>query len=219
VKLAAGIVILCALLAAGGAAAATAPAKKHTTAGNAEAKASLLTIKDFGSGFTKTKPGTLGVQLSCSGYTPTASGLVEIGSASSPNFSGGSAGPFVIQETSVFATAKQAAAYWKRAVKPGLIRCVAETLNAVSTKGIKVKILSEGPLSVAKVGPMSTDYRVVATLTSKTQTLKTYFDVLLVGSGRTLSEVTVSSFVSPVPKNLEHALALIVEHNISAPTA
>ena len=74
-------------------------------------------------------------------------------------------------------------------------------------------------MTITKVAPLTTAYRVVATLTSPKQKLKTYFDVMLVGSGSTLSEITVSSFVSAVPLKFEQALAKIVGDSITVPCA
>jgi hypothetical protein len=207
------------LATAGGALAANTPTAKHTGAGTSTANASLITLKVLGKGWTATKSTAGGLQVTCKGYQPSMQGLTETGAATSPSFSGGTGGPFIVQLTSVFKSAGQASALWNRAVKPGLIACVTQTLETVTAKGIKVTVSSQGPLKLAKVLPMTAAYRVVATLASKKQKLKTYFDVILVASGETVSEITISSFVSSVPANFEHALALIVAHNISIPTA
>ena len=68
---------------------------------------------------------------------------------------------------------------------------------------------------------MTSAYRVVASLSSAKRSYKRtlYFDVIMVGHGKTLSEITISSFVSPVPANVEAALATIVARKIGAQTA
>jgi hypothetical protein len=208
------------LLAAG--AAAAGPTVRDTPAGAAAARISLLSTTDLGKGWTTVgKAGTSGLQVDCPGWEPSEKGIVQTGSASSPDFTGGTSGPFIVQLTSVYASAAEASALWSRAVKPGLIRCIAQTLDSITAKGIKVKILSQGPLAVQKVGAMSAAYRVVADLTStKTgRRLKTYFDVLLVGHGKTLSEITLSTFGGAVPSKVEYALAFVVYRRISLPIA
>jgi hypothetical protein len=194
-------------------AAAAGPTVKHTARGNAAAKASLITLADLGSGWkAATNTGSIGLQLNCSGYAPSGKGIVETGSASSPDFTGGAGGPFILQVTSVYA---------KRGVRPGLVRCASQTLETITAKGIQVKILSQGALPVTPVGSLTAGYRVVADLYSaKTKkTLKTYFDVVLVGRGKMLSEITISTFGSAVPAKVEYALATIAYRQSGLPVA
>ena len=48
---------------------------------------------------------------------------------------------------------------------------------------------------------------------------KLYFDVVLVGRGSTLSELSMTSFLAPVPAKVELALAKLVASRIGVPTA
>jgi hypothetical protein len=193
-----------------GAAAAGIPALKHTPAGMKTAVSSLLTLKDLGRGWTAQKAtSSTGIRLSCNGFPVSGAGVVEIGSAESPSFKGGTTGPFVLQQTSVYETTKDANTWWNRGVKPGLITCVAQSLAPLAAQGIKVTITSQGKLPMASVGDRLAAYRVVATLSTTNGKRKTYFDVVLVQSGRTITEVSYSSLVKPVPANFEHAVALI----------
>lgn len=201
-----------------GGAAAAGPSLRRTTAGNKRAKASLLSAASLGKGWTASKPVSGGLQLSCPGWEPSGSGIVETGGASLPSLS--QSGVIIGQMTSVYASAGQADTLWRRAVKPGLLGCVRQALEAVSSvpnEKITVKVLSQGPLAITKVGPYTAGYRVVGELTSKQNKLKTYFDVILVGRAATLSEITVSSFVDPVPAEVEYALAKIVYRQIGLP--
>src|SRR3954466_3005327 len=104
--------------------AAAAPAMHHTAAGTAVAKSTLLTKVDLGKSWTST-PATSqqGVNLGCKGFQPSGAGIVETGIATSPKFSFGTtgAGPFVAQNSSVYATTGQANLYWSRAVKAMLL--------------------------------------------------------------------------------------------------
>jgi hypothetical protein len=201
-------------------AAAAAPKAKHTSAGNAAAAVSLITISDLGKGWTAGKAGTPGLKLVCPGWAPSGKGVVETGVAGSPSFSASPSGPFLSQTTSVYGSAGQASAYWKRAVQPGLVTCVAQTVDALKAQGIKVKILSQGNLPVAKASNLTAGYRAVARLTAaKATPKKLFFDVVLVGKGDALSEITLTSFAAPVPPKVENALATLVAHRIGTPTA
>jgi hypothetical protein len=99
-------------------------------------------------------------------------------------------------------------------VRPGLITCVAQTLKTITTRGIRVAITSQGALPISNVADRTAGYRVAATLSSKKQKLKTYFDVVLVESGSTIYEITFSSLVSPVPANFERGVALIIAKRV-----
>lgn len=199
-------------------AAAAEPAVKLDTTGNSAARSSLLSAAALGTKYWKgTAPGKTGLQLSCSGWQPSGAGIVETGAADVPALVSGNV--TLGQMTSVYGSSTQADTLWHRAVQPSLIACVRQTVEEVSsasTQKITVKVLSQGPLAVTKVGPLTSGYRVVADLTSKVRTLKLYFDVLLVGRDATLSEITISSFGADVPASVEHALAKIVFDNIGA---
>ena len=85
-----------------------------------------------------------GVPLTCQVMQPNGKGIVETGAASSPSFSSTTAGPFVQQNSSVFATAGQANTWWRRAVTPSLLTCAAQTIDALAAKGVKVVAHLEG---------------------------------------------------------------------------
>lgn len=215
------LVVLACALTVTAAASATAPAAKHTAAGNKTAKSSLLTVSVLGKGWKSSGATATGLVLSCPGFQPSGKGIVETGVASTGSLSTGSVGPFVSQATSVYGSAGQAAKYWARAVKPGLIKCVAQTVEAIGAQGVKVSITKQGNLPLTKVVDMTSAYRVVATLSSAKRHYKRqlYFDVIVLGQGKTLSEITISSIVSPVPAKVEAALATIVAHKLGAQTA
>jgi hypothetical protein len=212
------LALMVAALTAGAAAAASAPPRaEHTSAGTKLAQASLLRVGDFGKGWTQTANGSSsGLNLSCSGFTPKQNDLVEIGTATSPNFKGSTVGPFVVQKTSVYATPKTAATLWKRTVKPRLADCVAQSLQALTTRGVSVSITSRSTIPLGALADRSATYRIVATLTTNKQRLKTYFDVLLLAGSRTISELTVSQFQKPPPLKWELALAKIAARRIGA---
>ena len=57
--------------------------------------------------------------------------------------------------------------------------------------------------------------RVVATANGK----KLYFDLIVLGTGRTITAVTISSFLQPVPARYEQALARLVVTKLGGPVA
>jgi hypothetical protein len=203
-----------------GPAAAAAPSAQHTAVGTTAAKGSLITLSDLGKGWTAGATGTPGLHLACTGWSPSGKGIVETGAAGSPSYSATQTGPFLSQTTSVYGSTKQASTYWARAVQPGLVACVVQTVAALEAQGIHVKVLSKGALPVTKESSLTAGYRVVASLTSPGKTpRKLYFDVVLVGRGNTLSELSMTSFVAPVPAKVEAALAKLVASRIGGPTA
>jgi len=209
---------------AGTGAAATIPRAEHTSAGTKAARASLLRVGDFGSGWlADAAPGTSpGLNFSCQGYTPKQGDIIEIGTATSPTYkapspgTSASIGPFVMQKTSVYESENAARTLWRRTIKQGLVACVAHSLDGLAARGVTVNITAREPLAFGRAGDRSAGYRVVATLTTTKQRLKTYFDVLLVGGGNAITELTVSSFLKPPPLKWESALAKIAARRLGA---
>jgi hypothetical protein len=204
-------------------AAAAGPTIELTAAGNASAKASLMQLADLGKGWASKAAPNGGLEVSCKGFQPSMAGIVETGAASSPAFSDSSVGPFLSQTTSVYGSASQAGAVWSRAIQPGLIACIALSVDAIAAtgQGVKVKITSKGPLTIEKPTPLLSAYRVIATLTSSKVRYKRtlYFDVVVVGKASTVTELTFSSLQAPVPAAVESALAALVARRIGLPTA
>ena len=203
-------VLLAILLATGS------PALHHTKAGTKTAQASLLELADLGKGWSAAAvTRQQGVPLTCTGHDPSARGIVEAGAASSPAFSVAQTGPFVQQNTSVFATTGEANTWWRRAVTPSLVRCAAGTFAALRARGVKVSVVSQGTLPISTALPHSAAYRVVAKANGK----KLYFDLIVLGSGRTITGLTISSFIQPVPAKYERALAVLVGRKLGAGAA
>jgi hypothetical protein len=201
---------------AAAATAATNPQIDHTAAGTKLAQASLLRIGDFGSGWTQEAAGPAqGLNFACAGVTPKQNDVVEIGAASSPTFKATAVGPAVAQRTSAYESVKDAETLWKRGVKPRLIECVAQTVESVSRRGIGVRITARETLRVGAIGDGSVGYRVVATITGK-QRLKTYFDVIMVRGGRTITQLTLSAYQKPPPLKWEIALTKMAARRMGA---
>jgi hypothetical protein len=195
--------------------AAGTPVAHHTSAGTKAARAALLTAADFGKGWTSAPSGQRGVVLSCRGHSPSAKGIVETGAAASPAFSAAQTGPFVEQNASVYATTSQASTWWRRAVTPSLSTCAAGDLAALAAKGVKVTLTSAGKLPITTSAAHTAAFRIVATANGK----KLYLDVVVLGAGATITDVTISSFIAPLPAKTEQALATLVARKLGGPSA
>lgn len=187
--------------------AVAAPAVHATKAGTNAAKASLLTKADLGKGWTGKASTQTGATFSCKGFDPSGTGITRIGGATSDTFSYGTGGigPFLLQKTSVYATTKQANAYWARAVTPKLLSCAVQTLESVSAQGVKVTITSSRELSFQTTLPHTAEYRVVGELGPNK--IKNYLDVIVLGDGSAITEITISSFESAPPATFEQTVA------------
>ena len=192
-----------------------APVAHHTSAGMQTARAALLTARDFGKGWTSVPSGQRGVVLSCRGHTPSAKGIVETGAAAAPAFSAAQTGPFVEQNASVYATAAQASTWWRRAVTPSLSTCAVGDLAALAAKGVKVTLVSAGKLPITTSAAHTAAFRIAATANGK----KLYLDVIVLGAGATITDVTISSFITPVPAKTEQALAAVVARKLGGASA
>src|SRR4051794_5017315 len=199
--------------------AAAAPAVKHNAADTAKARASVLAVKDLGNGWTGAASPQSGVTFACAGYRPSGSGVVETGSATSPTFSYSQTGPFLLQKASVYASVGQANTYWRRAVTPKLLTCAVQTLEAVTARGVKVKITKKATYPLKTGIAHTLAFRVVGSLTSNGNTVTNYLDVIVLGSGRTITAVTISSFRSAPPAEFERIVAHEVGQRIGVPTA
>jgi len=195
--------------------AAGTPVAHHTSAGTKAAQALLLTKAELGKGWSGAPTPQQGVRLSCPGHAPSAKGIVEVGAASSPAFAASATGPFVQQNASIYASAGQANTWWRRGVTPSLVACVAQTFEALAARGVKVKVTSTGKLPFSTALPHTAAYRVVATANGN----KLFFDVILLGSGRTITDVSISSFLKPVSAKDEQALAKVIVRKLGGPSA
>jgi len=80
---------------------------------------------------------------------------------------------------------------------------------------VKVSLSSQGPLPVTTSLQHTAAYRVVAIANGN----RLYFDVIILAAGRTITDITISSFINPVPSKYEQALATLVVRKLGGPTA
>ena len=187
--------------------ATAAPSMHLTKADTSLARASLVKLSDFGTGWTGTAAANQnGVALQCPGFLPSGAGIVVTGTADSDSFALGKTGPFISQATSVYKTAGEARTYWQRAVTKGLLGCVVKNLDTLSSKGVKISITSQTMSPFKSTASRAAVYRIVA----KANALKLYFDVIVLGTGRSISTIVGSRFQAALPASFEQGLATIV---------
>ena len=81
--------------------------------------------------------------------------------------------------------------------------------------GVKVTITSKGKLPFSTSLPHAAAYRVVGTLDSGKNKVANYFDVIILGKGKAITAITISSFKVAPPASFEKGLATIVASRMS----
>ena len=180
---------------------------RHTTAGMALAGRLLLRTADFGAGWTAGRARAKVATLTCGSFNPSLAGLIERGSAASPSYSGGTAGPFVSQTAYVYATADQAVTLWRRVVGPGLLRCLVESVGSSSAQGVRFTVRGKRTLTLPRLAPRAAGYRVVATAATAAQSITTTVDLIVLGRGRAVTELSFAGIAQPVAPGVELGLA------------
>jgi hypothetical protein len=69
-------------------------------------------------------------------------------------------------------------------------------------------------LSLPKLGVPAAGYRVSGEATSQGQSIDVFLDVVVLGSGRTIGAISISSFEQPVARALELRLARTVAERL-----
>jgi hypothetical protein len=188
----------------------------HTAAGMATAHRLLLTSRDFPKSWTSTPAGKAVPALTCGSFAPSTTGVVEIGAAASPNFRAGATGPFASEAVYVYATARQARTFWRRAVGPGIAGCFSQSVTQGSTQAVRFAVKKTELLPLPRLGDRSAAYRLRATATTTGQSVTAYFDLLLIGRGAAVAAITFSGFSEPVSSELELAGARAAARRLAA---
>jgi hypothetical protein len=213
VVLAAAVAAVAVLLVA---AAAAATVAHHTPAGMTLARHALLRRGDLGRGWTGSAAPNTVPELTCPGFSPRLQGVVESGSAITPTFQGSSSGPFVSQTAYAYATGAEEGTVWRNVARPSLLRCVAASLTQGSGNGVRFTVADKRLLSLPKLAARAAGYRVAGTASTPGQTIDVYLDVLLLGRGETVTEISISSFAQPVARAFELRLARIVARRMGS---
>jgi hypothetical protein len=199
-----------------GTAAAASIVDRRTASGTPHARGALLRRRDFGSGWSAGPAPSAIPGLTCSAFSPSLAGVVERGAAASPTFQQSSSGPFVSQAAYVYDTPAEQALLWRRIVQPRLLDCVSGSLTHGSSQGVRFAVTSKHMLGLPKLPALAAGYRVAATASTSLQTIKVYLDMLVLGRGRIVTEISLSSLAQPVERGFELRLARTVSRRVPA---
>jgi V8-like Glu-specific endopeptidase len=189
-----------ALAAAASAAAGVADKEKIqlTAAGQAAAKAAVLTRADLGTttGWTGgAKRPDLSSTMPCKGFDPKQSDLTLNGAAETSYKH--PAGLQFDSEAQVLATPRMVALDWQRtALAPQILPCLREGI--VKSLGSTGRVVSIKRIAFPKIATYATAFRTLIDVTSGATTIRVMADVVLVGRGRTEITLTTTAPYSAV---------------------
>lgn len=202
-------------ISAGGAAASV--TERPTGAGEARARAELLRQSELGAGWKVSAPAPKNAPaLTCGVFHPGVSGVTEQGAAASPTFAQTSSGPFLGQVSHVYASADQGLAVWRRIALPGLGRCAEQSLDHGGGHGVSLRATGLRPLSLVGLAARVWAYRVTGVASAASESVPVYLDVIVLGHGTGISQISLSSFLAPVTARLELRLARAVAQRMRA---
>lgn len=197
-------ILLTALAAALALAAPAAAARRHTPAGDAAARRLLLARAELGPGWTAARSRPAVPALTCATAGPA--GAAEIGSAVTPTFRLGPAGPFLSEAAFAYRSAGDAAAVWRHLAGGAALGCLAQSVASGSTKTVSFSVRRREALALPALAPRSAGYRVVALATLQGQSSEAFVDLVLLGRGDRLVELSFSAFAKPLDRAAELAL-------------
>jgi hypothetical protein len=188
------------------------PKKALTSKGNATARSIVLKRGDLSTAFTlRTRPDEdLPKGVRCGALDE--SDLTITGEAQSPDFQLSQPGLFVTigSTTNVYRSLGEAGKSWKRGTSAQTTTCLADIVRLSAPPGQRVSIVSAKRLTFPKVAPMTSAFRVVATLTIGGSRVRTYIDAIILQHGRIQSGVVFTSLGRPVGQADELGLAALV---------
>jgi hypothetical protein len=188
------------------------PKKALTSKGNATARSIVLKRGDLSTAFTlRPRPDEdLPKGVRCGALDE--SDLTITGEAQSPDFQLSQPGLFVTigSSTNVYRSLGEAGKSWKRGTSAQTTTCLADIVRLSSPPGQRVSIVSAKRLTFPKVAPMTSAFRVVATMTIGGNQVRAYVDAIILQHGRIQSGVVFTSLGRPVGKADELGLAALV---------
>jgi hypothetical protein len=187
-----------------------------TVAGKALARAALLRPSDFGRSWTSTPAPKTVPGLTCPAFSPALSGVVQIGGAISPTYAQSTTGPFASQTAYAYASASEEETVWREVASPRLLTCVAASLVRSTGGGAHFAVKSKHLLALPGLPVHAIGYRVFGTASVPNQTVNVYLDVILLGGGSAVTELSFSSFLQPMARASELRLARIVAARVAA---
>jgi hypothetical protein len=99
-------------------------------------------------------------------------------------------------------------------VSPQLADCAATSVNAGGGSGVSLVITATRPLKFPKLGTELAAYRAEGTASAAFQSLKVFLDVIVIGSRRVITAISVSSLREPASAKLERQLVQITAARI-----
>jgi len=119
----------------------------------------------------------------CANFNPKLSDLVVTGDAET-DFTQGGGAVDVDTQTSVLQTAHMVQLDWQReVVAPGGLACAQQALAKML--GAKAHVVSANDLAFAHVAQYTHAYRIVFSITASGQSVRIFYDAILIGRGRT----------------------------------
>lgn len=207
------VIALAACVLAGSALASTTdPKKRHNAADQAWAAQIRIQRDDLGAGDWRVEPknSDAGAPQGCK--NPNLSDLVETGEAENPDFSRN--GSFVGSGASIFLTEAQATKAFRRITAQRFTSCLAAGFKkAMSGSGVRLTILSSGPLAFGKPTDHFAAGRVRLRVSGPAATVDGRITYYVYAQGRATALLMVSSFgkpLSPISPALERRLAQLV---------
>jgi hypothetical protein len=193
-----------------------APAVAHTPAGTAIARQALLRRDDLGPRWSVATPAPAVVPaLTCPRFKPPTNARLETGAAASPTFQAGTSGPFVSQTAYAFATSAERQRVWHAVVRRPLLACVATGLLAGAGEGVSFKITAERLLAPGRLAAAAAGFSVTGSATSDGVPTSVYLDAVVLGHGRTITELSVSGFEQGEVRSEALRLARIIARRIA----
>ncbi len=176
------------------------------------ARALLIARSDLGSGWTVSAPAPRTVPaLACARlHLRLRGGQARPLQAASPTFAAASDGPFVGQTAYLYANVADERQVWRGVARSALLACLAESFVQGGGHGVRFSVVSQRERQAPRLAVKAASYALQATATRGTQSTNVYLDVLLLGWGTGLTELSFSSVSGPPPAALELRLARIV---------
>ena len=201
---------LCLALAGTWTAAAPVSAATAPNAGRL-ARQVLISRHDLGPGWTvQAAAPSQAAPLTCPVFRPATPGVVRRAAAASPTFAESQSGPFVSQTSYVYGSAAQERIVWTRVVRPALARCFAAALVHGGSSGVSFAVTATHTFALGVHNATVAGYRVEGTASGSGQSMPVVVDSIVLGRGRTISALSLSSFDQAPSRGLESRLAALI---------
>jgi hypothetical protein len=170
------------------------PKVKYTAAGQAAAKATLLTQSDLGPAWTNrstAEPSSLKAPI-CPQLRPNYSKLTIVGHAESV-FDNGNGGFQVTSDVEVWKTKKQAVQHMNALLKPALAGCIRYSLLKSVGQAETVTLLKTKVRKLGKFADVSVSYRVPVAIKVGKQSVVVNSDYIFIRKGATEIYINVTA--------------------------